>query len=97
MVACSTITGAPDPVEDWAAFVTWAQANPVPPSWNLVFNGLTGNLDEEGQTTAPRVTVPNDPALVGNLFFIAAAARNEDDATEWVASEPRQITIVAAP
>ena len=66
--------------------------HPVPPEWGLVFEGLTGETDEDGVSDAFRVTVPPNPELVGEKFYVVAFVDNEEPdgpprITWWPATE----------
>lgn len=98
LYAVETVTGAPNPWDDPAGFADWATAHPIPVEWNLTFVGMSGTTDEDGDTNAPRIMVPNDPTLVGRKFFLVAIVDSEEPnegpakITDWPAKE---MTIVA--
>lgn len=95
VVAVGTQAGAPDPMLGWNDFKSWASRNPVPAEWNLRFENMTGTLDAQGASSAPRVVVPNDPALAGRVFYVVVAARNEENPDDWIASEITAVIITA--
>lgn len=85
----------PDAETDYADFVAWAQDNPVPPSWGLVFVNMAGVTDEGGDTFDPAVIVPADPGLAGTSFWLVAVVDSEDGGPEKFSNlEQRLITIV---
>ncbi|MEZ6006557.1 MAG: hypothetical protein R3F05_02150 [Planctomycetota bacterium] len=95
-VVGSNPASAPDPEEDYAAFVAWTQLNPVPSSWNLVFSDLTGTTDVNGDTSDPEVSVPNNPLILGLTFWVVAVVDAEpqgENLTYKLASAPRQVIL----
>lgn len=87
---------APNPETDYAAFVQWANQHPVPAGWGLSFVDLTGTTNGTGDSSAPRVTVPNTPSLVGNAFWIVVVVDTvpDDDSVSYkIASDDREVVI----
>jgi len=71
-----------------------SQTRPIPASWNLAFTAMTGQIDAQGGATPPpSVGVPNDPALVGESFYVVLAIV-DGDSVEYAAA-PAKVTIVA--
>lgn len=68
-------------------------SDPVPASWNLTFQHTTGTLDGSGlPPQAPRVVVPNNPGLVGQVFFVVLAVKNAAGEVDY-ASAPVRVEI----
>mgnify|MGYP000965561369 CR=1 FL=1 len=70
-------------------------SDPVPASWNLTFQHTTGTLDGSGlPPQAPRVVVPNNPGLVGQVFFVVLAVKNAAGEVDY-ASAPVRVELTA--
>ena len=52
-------------------FEEFVLANSIPTGWNLTFNGLAGETDEDGCASAS-VTIPNDENLVDRSIWLVA-------------------------
>jgi len=67
---------------------------PIPPAWGVAIANPTGVVTAQGAgDPIPQVTIPNDPALVGETFYLVIALRPEGDETIWFVSDPIEVTI----
>jgi len=71
-------TEAPDPDEDWAGFLAWVNAHPVPSGWGLTFSNFVGVLDEDGDSNLASVSAPSGTGLLGEQFYIIVVVDLED-------------------
>jgi len=70
---------APDPDEDWTGFLDWVDEHPVPAAWGLTFQNMSGTLDADGNSSDPRVIVPDDVSLVSSTFYIITVVETQED------------------
>jgi hypothetical protein len=68
------------------------QGFPIPTSWGLTFSNFTGTVASGGAVMpSPSITVPNTANLVGNVFYLVLAVKQ--DGAVVISSTPLKLTV----